>query len=82
MCRRLRDARSSDTAAQTPAANIVATALTQQFHGLSFEFPPGEEREVIAQVTVPKEECWTKRRGTLFELDVFVRVEMDSSYLS
>ncbi|KAM0786815.1 hypothetical protein ACM66B_002247 [Microbotryomycetes sp. NB124-2] len=79
LCRCLRRIYPKDVEPPRREVKVVATVMTQQFHGVGFEFPPGEEREVHAQFLVPQEECWTKRRGQLFELDTYVRVEMDSN---
>ncbi|ORY88247.1 hypothetical protein BCR35DRAFT_301769 [Leucosporidium creatinivorum] len=62
---------------------ITATIVSQNFHGAGFEFPAGEEREVILHIDLPpRDECWTKRKGVLFELDVLARVEVDCGFLS
>ncbi|KAK4052725.1 hypothetical protein OIV83_002012 [Microbotryomycetes sp. JL201] len=79
LCRCLRRIYPKDVEPPRREVRVVAAIMTQQFHGVGFEFPPGEEREVHAQFLVPQQECWTKRRGTLFELDVYVRVELDSN---
>lgn len=62
---------------------ITATVTSQSFNGLDYEFPAGEEREVFLALDVPpRDECWTKRKGVLFELDLFVRVEVDCGFLA
>ncbi|KAK4057483.1 hypothetical protein OIO90_001552 [Microbotryomycetes sp. JL221] len=79
LCRSLRRIYPKDEEPTRRETRVVANIMTQHFHGVGFEFPPGEEREVLAQFLVPQEDCITKRRGTLFELDVFVRCELDSN---
>lgn len=61
---------------------ITSTIVLDHFRGIGFEFPVGEEREVFINTEVPLDESWTVRKGTLFELDVFLRVEVECGFLT
>ncbi|KAM0748386.1 hypothetical protein T439DRAFT_328365 [Meredithblackwellia eburnea MCA 4105] len=88
LCRRLRvlpklSASGSPIPMNTTAPVVMAIVNTDHFRGIGFDFPPGEERDVTLSTEVPvDDECWTVRKGTLFELDVFLRLEVECGFLS
>ncbi|GAA6056922.1 hypothetical protein JCM3770_001324 [Rhodotorula araucariae] len=61
---------------------VVSTAVvTERFHGIDYDVRSGGERDVVLTLQVPREECWTVRKGTLFEIDVVLRAEVECGFL-
>lgn len=80
--RRLRILYPKNEQPVVPPPSIAATVFHQAFNGEMFDFPPGEEKEVMLRFALPKDECWTKRHGVLFELDVFATVTVNCGLLA
>lgn len=60
---------------------VSSVVLTERFHGIDYDVRSGGERECVLALQVPREECWTARKGTLYELDVVLRVEVECGFL-
>ncbi|SGZ24916.1 BQ5605_C023g09753 [Microbotryum silenes-dioicae] len=82
ICRRLRIIYPEGQEPMIPAPIVTAVITSQSFHGAEFAFPPGEERECVIVVDLPREEVITVRKGKLFELDAFVKIEADGGLLA
>ncbi|SCV69398.1 BQ2448_2418 [Microbotryum intermedium] len=82
ICRRLRIIYPEGQEPMIPAPIVTSVITSQSFHAAEFAFPPGEERECVMAVDLPREEGITVRKGKLFELDAFVKVEADGGLLA
>ncbi|GAA5969245.1 hypothetical protein JCM21900_005017 [Sporobolomyces salmonicolor] len=80
LVRRLRLVYPKDQRPISPPPIISKTITTEHFRGLEYDVRSGAEREVVLQLQLPKDECWTERKGTLFELDCFVKVEVECGF--
>ncbi|KAK4700391.1 hypothetical protein P7C70_g5859, partial [Phenoliferia sp. Uapishka_3] len=81
ICRRLRILPAKGRAAP-PAPLVTSTILSDNFRGVGYEFPSGQERDVWISTEIPMDECWNVRKGTLFELDVHVKVDVECGFLA
>ncbi|GAA6016111.1 hypothetical protein JCM11491_000671 [Sporobolomyces phaffii] len=80
LVRRLRLHR--DRNREGPAPPQLSTSVASvDFHGSEYDVRAGSEREVLVALQLPKQECWTGRKGTLFDLDCFVRVQVEGGFL-
>jgi hypothetical protein len=83
LCRRLRPVENrTQQVTGIASPSITSFVHTQRLHGVDYEFPPGEEKEIAVLLDLPSDECWTKRKGVLFELDVLARVQVESAHLA
>ncbi|GAA5866799.1 hypothetical protein JCM1840_004270 [Sporobolomyces johnsonii] len=80
LVRRMRHVYPKDQRPISPPPIINKTITTEHFRGLEYDVRSGAEREVALQLQLPKDECWTERKGTLFELDCFVKVEVECGF--
>lgn len=61
----------------------MSVVHTDTFRGPEYEISANEERQVFISIQIPAEdECHTIRKGALFNVDVFLRVQVDCSYLA
>lgn len=82
LCRRLRILDGKGGKLKSSAPVITANVVQDHFRGVGYEFPSGEEREVMIYSEVAMDESWSVRRGTLFELDLLLRVEVECGFLA
>ncbi|GAA5962880.1 hypothetical protein JCM3765_005902 [Sporobolomyces pararoseus] len=80
LIRRLRLRR--DPVREGPAPPQLSSSVTNvDFLGSDYDVRAGSEREVLVSLQLPKEECWSGRKGTLFDLDCFVRIQVEGGFL-
>ncbi|GAA6010528.1 hypothetical protein JCM10207_001347 [Rhodosporidiobolus poonsookiae] len=72
---------SSDSSVDAP---VVSTPVhSERFHGVAYDVASNQERDTTVEIHVPPDqECWTVRKGGLFELDAVVRVEVECGFLA
>ncbi|GAA5881782.1 hypothetical protein JCM16303_006449 [Sporobolomyces ruberrimus] len=80
LIRRLRLQRDRGREGPAPP-QLSATVTTVDFLGTDYDVRAGSEREILVALQLPKQECWTGRKGTLFDLDCFVHVQVEGSFL-
>ncbi|GAA5995410.1 uncharacterized protein JCM10292_005155 [Rhodotorula paludigena] len=81
LVRRLRILYPADSRPLVEPPIVSSTILTERFHGIDYDVRAGGERDVVLPLQVPTDECWTVRKGSLFELDIVTRVEVECGFL-
>lgn len=62
---------------------VTSSIHTERFHGVGYDVAANSERDLQVQMKVPDDqEAHSVRKGTLFEIDTFVRVEVDCGFLA
>lgn len=76
------DPRSSH--AHSKAAPVITSIIhAQQYRGKEYEVGPYEEREMRLDFHIPNEEgCRSVRKGKTFNLDIFLRVQVECGFLA
>ncbi|GAA5942123.1 uncharacterized protein JCM15063_002011 [Sporobolomyces koalae] len=80
LIRRLRLHRDRNRAGPPPP-QLSANVTSIDYLGTEHDVRAGSEREMLVNFELPKQECWTGRKGSLFDLDCFVRVQAEGSFL-
>ncbi|GAA5977745.1 hypothetical protein JCM5350_006165 [Sporobolomyces pararoseus] len=80
LIRRLRLQRDRNKEGPAPP-QLSSSVTTVDFLGSEYDIRAGSEREVLVSLQLPKEECWSGRKGTLFDLDCFVRIQVEGGFL-
>ncbi|BGP43081.1 hypothetical protein JCM10449v2_007096 [Rhodotorula kratochvilovae] len=81
LIRRLRILYPEDARPLVEPPVVSSVIATERFHGIDYDVRSGGERDVVLPLQVPTEECWTVRKGTLFEIDVVLRAEVECGFL-
>lgn len=79
--RRLRILYPEDARPLVEPPIVTDTVTSERFQGTEFDVRAECERDVVLSLQVPKEEAWTVRRGSLFELDLVLRIEAECGFL-
>ncbi|GAA5943299.1 hypothetical protein JCM3775_002609 [Rhodotorula graminis] len=81
LIRRLRVLYPQDARPVVEPPVVSSVVVAERFHGIDYDVRSGGERDAVLALQVPTDECWTVRKGTLFELDVVLRVEVECGFL-
>ncbi|GAA5913662.1 hypothetical protein JCM8208_005895 [Rhodotorula glutinis] len=81
LIRRLRILYPPDARPVVEPPAVSSVVASERFHGIDYDVRSGGERDAVVALQVPTDECWTVRKGTLFELDVVLRVEVECGFL-
>lgn len=81
LLRRLRILYPEDARPLVEPPVVTDTVAVERYHGAEYDVRGECERDIVLAMQVPKAESWTVRRGSLFELDLVLRVEAECGFL-
>jgi hypothetical protein len=81
LLRRLRILYPEDARPLVEPPVVTDSVTSERYHGSDYDVRGECERDIVLVMQVPKDEAWTVRRGSLFELDLVLRVEAECGFL-
>lgn len=81
LLRRLRILYPEDARPLVEPPVVTDSVTSERYHGSDYDVRGECERDIVLTMQVPKDEAWTVRRGSLFELDLVLRVEAECGFL-